>query len=87
MLREVTQKLDPKRRSADAKPQNRKKSAGNKIQFAKRGRVDLNLSQRQSKVPKNFGNLTPSHSRHTQSVNVLQPISDIENRNSGLSNI
>ena len=45
MLREVTQKLDPKR-SMKTNSKSRKKSAGDKIQFAKRGRPDHDFSQR-----------------------------------------
>ena len=45
MLREVTQKLDPKQ-SMKTNSKSRKKSAGEKIQFAKRGRLDHDLSQR-----------------------------------------
>ena len=45
MLREVTQKLDPKR-TMKANSKGRKKSAGEKIQYAKRGRLDNDLSQR-----------------------------------------
>ena len=45
MLREVTEKLDPKR-SMKTNARSRKKSAGEKIQFAKRGRLEHDSSQR-----------------------------------------
>ena len=45
MLREVTQQLDPKK-SMKTNSRSRKKSAGEKIQFAKRGRLEHDSSQR-----------------------------------------
>ena len=45
MLREVTEKLDPKK-NMKINSKSRKKSAGEKIQFAKRGRLEHDSCQR-----------------------------------------